>query len=574
MSSVGGEKKSFVELLPPAVRPWIEKGIGIAKGLSRPARILLVSTVLTAIALGGYFSFRGSTQSYTVLFSNLDRDDAAQVIAKLKEMKVPYRIEGDGAVIEVPEDKARELRLDLAGQGLPRGGAVGFESFDKMRLGATEFEQRILYRRALEGELSRTIGAVAAVQSARVHLVLPEKSVFVSKNEPSSASVVLKLRGGRALGSGEVASIVHLVSTSVAGLSPDRVAIVTTEGLVLHKPKRQGEEGMGDDDRASQARSLEATLEERARTMVEKVTGTGHVDVRVTADIDSSRVERVEDHYDPKQTVLRSEERSVERTGGGDDVPVAGVPGAESNLPTGADKKGAGAAGADAGATATGGGGGTTREQHTRNFEVDHVTEKRVVHGGVLRRLTVAVIVDGSPVNGGPVRSKEEIEKINSLVRSAVGIDEKRGDVVTVEAVPFLAEPPAPPPPPPFKFEPKKHGPYAGGAAAAVLLLLFLVSRKIKKARKARQSAAMVLAAANAKEKAAAEAIQVEIIKEGEKAAATLLGEDGEELGSPDDLRRLVRERAALDPATAALVVRSWLGSADAAATKTSEEAA
>ncbi|MBX3220537.1 MAG: flagellar M-ring protein FliF [Labilithrix sp.] len=540
--------KRLIDSLPAPLRPWAEKATAWVKGLSRSARIFVVTTTLALAGLGGFFALRTSNPPYAVLYSNLDRDDAAAVVAKLKEMKVPYRIEADGAIIEVPEANARELRLELAGGGLPRGGAVGFESFDKMRLGATEFEQRILYRRALEGELARTIGTVAAVQTARVHLVLPEKSVFVSRNEPSSASIVLKLRGGRALGAGEVAGIVHLVSTSVGGLSPDRVAVVTTEGAVLHKPRRPGEDGSGDDDRASQARSLEATLEERARSMVEKVTGPGHVDVRVTVDVDPARVERVEDHYDPRQSALRSEERNVERSG--EDVPVAGVPGAESNLPGGAAR----AAGADGGAPEVAGATpGATRESHTRNFEVDRVTEKRTIAGGALRRVTVAVVIDGSPVAGGAPRSKEEIEKIAGLVRSAVGFDERRGDAVTVEAVPFLVgeapEAPAPSATPAW-LEPKKIAPFAGGALALIVLLSAVL---VVRARSRRRKASAALALVAAKEKASAEAVTVELLAEG-----------ADKPESPDDLRRLVRERAALDPATAALVVRSWLGQHEA----------
>jgi len=541
--------KRLVDSLPAPLRPWVEKGIGLSRGLSRPAKIFIVSTVLALAVAGGLIAFRSSNPPYTVLYSNLERDDAAAVVAKLKEMKVPYRVEADGAVIEVPEAQARELRLELAGGGLPRGGAVGFESFDKMRLGATEFEQRILYRRALEGELARTIGTVAAVQTARVHLVLPEKSVFVSRNEPSSASVTLKLRGGRALGGGEVAGIVHLVSTSVAGLSPDRVAIVTTEGAVLHKPRRPGDDGATDDDRGAQARSLEATLEERARSMVEKVTGPGHVDVRVTVDLDPARVERVEDHFDPRQTALRSEERNVERAG--DEIPVAGVPGAESNLPGGAARGATAGADAGAGATATTLA-GTTRESHTRNFEVDRVTEKRTVAGGALRRVTVAVVIDGAPGPDGAARSKEELDKISSLVRSAVGFDERRGDAVTVESVPFLVgEAPEAPPAKPFTLEPTKK--MAGIAAGALAVLVLLTGALVVRARRRRRVVSTALALAAAKERENAAAVTVEILAAPEKQP------------SLDDLRQLVLQRAAADPATAALVVRSWLGQHEAA---------
>ena len=429
----------MLNFLPENVRGPLLKAIAFAKALSKPAKVFIAFGLVTAIGLAAYLSVKSANPPYAVLFSGLEQEDASAVVAKLKEMKVPYRATGNGGTIEVPEAQATELRLDMAGSGLPRGGAVGFESFDKMRLGATEFEQRILYRRALEGELSRTIGSITAVQNARVHLVLPEKSVFVSRNEPASASVVVKLRQGRSLGGGEINSIVHLVSSSVAGLTPDRVALVSTEGTVLHKPRRPGEEGAGDgdgEDRASQTRTLEASLEERARQLVEKVVGPGHVDVRVTADVDVSRTERVEDHYDPKTAVMRSEESSIERVGE-DAAGATGVPGAQSNIPTGDAKPGNAADGGAPPQTLTA---GTTRESHTRNFEVDHITEKRFTSAGTLRRVTVAVVVDGiSGPNGANLpRSKEEMEKISALVRSAVGADEKRGDNVTVESVPFL----------------------------------------------------------------------------------------------------------------------------------------
>ncbi|MBX3228841.1 MAG: flagellar M-ring protein FliF [Labilithrix sp.] len=547
MSEGTGVVDNLVAKAGPA-KPVLEKVVAKIRSMSSGARMAALFTLIGALTIGGFFAFHHAEPPYAPLFTNLDRDDAAVVVTKLKELKVPYRLQGDGSLIEVPEDKVRETRLELAGQGLPRGGNVGFESFDKMRLGATDFEQRILYRRALEGELSRTIGAIGAVESARIHLVLPEKSVFVSKNEPSSASVVLKLRGGRALGGGEVAGIVHLVATSVQGLSPDRVAVVTTEGQVLHRPRRAGEDGIGvDDDKESKARALEATLEERARAIVEKVTGAGHADVRVTADIDSARVEHVEDRYDPSRTALRSEESTIERTAG-EEPPVAGVPGAESNLPNGSA---AGAKAADGGAPEVAKGTLPTREQHTRNFEVDHVSEKRVVAGGVLKRLTVAVVIDGN-------RSKEELDKITGLVRSAVGFDERRGDAVTVEAVPFLvvAEPPAPPAPTtklPIDLKNPLHvGPLAGGA----LLFLVLVALMVKRSRKKARAVSEALALVAAKEKASAEQVTVEILGKNEEENET----------SADDLKQLVRERALLDPSTAALIVKGWLGTASEAA--------
>jgi flagellar M-ring protein FliF len=509
-------------------RGLLDRGRKYFAAMSKPARVMLFSTIAAAVLITAYFGYRSSQTTWGTLFANLDREDAAAVVAKLKEMKIPYRVEGEGSV-EVPQQNVRELRLELAGAGLPRGGGVGFESFDKMRLGATEFEQRVLYRRSLEGELSRTIDTIAAVQSSRIHLVLPERSVFVGRAEPASASIVLKLRPGRALGASEVAGMVHLVASSVASLTPERVAIVTTDGTVLHKPRREGDTG-GDDDQISTARALEGTLEERARSMLEKVVGPGHVDVRVSADLDRSRVERVEDRYDPRTATVRSEQSTTERSVG--DKSATGVPGAESNAPT--------ANGADGGAPE-----GTMRESRTRNFEVDHIVEKRLLTSGTLRRLTVAVVVDGKGKDG--VRSPEEMARFSALVRSAVGADDRRGDVVTVELVPFLEVEQAPvvaeKPLVPERF--KRYVPFVAAGAGALVLLAFVIilvrARKrsrVRAAAKAAEAKAMVVAA---KVEAEAEPIEVETL-------------------DPEELRTRAHERAADDPATAALVLRFWLG--------------
>lgn len=499
--------------------------------MSKPARVMLFSTIAAAIVLTSYVGYRSSETTWATLFANLERDDAAAVMAKLKEMKVPYRVEGDGGTIEVPQAKARELRLELAGAGLPRGGGVGFESFDKLRLGATEFEQRVLYRRSLEGELSRTIDTIAAVQSSRVHLVLPERSVFIGHAELASASVVLKLRPGRALGGAEVAGVVHLVSSAVAALTPDRVAVVTTDGTVLHKPRRGGEGGDsagGDDEQTASTHALEATLEDRARAMLEKVVGAGHVDVRVSADLDRSRVERVEDHYDPKLAVLRSEQTTVERTQ--PDKSATGVPGTESNLPEGSGRL-------DGGASAE----GVLREAHTRNFEVDHVTEKRLVSGGTIRRITVAVVVDGKGKEG-VARSKEDVARLTALVRSAIGADDRRGDLVTVESVPFLE----PEPPPVVVVKPlvpdnlRKYVPYAAAGAGVLVLLVIAMAVRWRKKRahvvQASATAAIVVGPTETED-----AVVVEVL-------------------DPAELRKRAHDFAATDPATAALVLRFWLG--------------
>jgi len=369
----------------------------------------------------------------------------------------------------------------------------------------------------------------------------------VSRNEPASASVVVKLHSGRTMGQGEINSIVHLVSSSVAGLAPDRVALVSTEGTVLHKPRHPGDDANSgsDDEHASQTRSLEATLEERARQLVEKMVGQGHVDVRVSAELDQSRVERVEDRYDPKTSVVRSEERTTERAP--EDTNVTGVPGTESNLPGGAGRS------VDGGAAPA----PTGRESVTRNFELDHIVEKRFVAAGTLRRITVAVVVDGLPSSNQP-RSREEMEKISALVRSAVGADDKRGDVVTVESMTFLPvehEVIAPPAPSVLSgFDMKKHWRYAAGAAGAALLGVIVLALLVRRAFKKRAAAKAVAVAAAAAEKATAEAAT-----KASLAVSEATDEDVAQLAG-EDLRRMVNESVARDPATAALILRAWLG--------------
>jgi flagellar M-ring protein FliF len=525
--------------------------VGLVRGLPRPARILASTTLVVAIGAGIWLSLRSAYEPYAMLFSQMEREDAGAVVAKLKEMRVPYRVTAEGTAIEVPEPRVHEVRLELASAGLPRGGGVGFEGFDNMRLGATEFEQRVLYRRAMEGELGRTIGGIAAVKSARVHLVMPERSVFAARREPASASVIVKLRAGRTLGSSEVGGIVHLVAAAVPGLTSDRVTLVTSEGIALHRSRGGNAEGSGSgvdlgDPESHPARALETSLEERARAQLERVLGPGHVDVRVSAEMDLSRVERTEDHYDPASTVLRSEEATREHAAGGTEDTVAGVPGAESNLPGAKPEGAAGAAGT----------GAVLRETHTRNWEVNHVQEKRVSTSGTIRRLTVAVVVDGVPGPEGktvPVKA-EDLDKLGKLVRSAVGADDKRGDVVTVEQVRFQepeAQPVAVAPvsivsrlPAPVR----KWGPIGVGAA---LVLFFAFAVLVRRARRRAEPLETIALPAPGPEP--------ELLPQGP---------------SPAQMRDEAVRQAQLDPATAALVVKYWLGSGAEQETTKQREAA
>jgi len=544
-------------LLPARVREVLDQIKSVWNRLPFPARLFIIASAATALVVATYFTTAPMFREYAVLYGKLEGEDAGAIVEKLKAQKIPFELTGDGTTIKIPKDKVHEVRLQLAAEGIPKGGHVGFESFDNMRLGATEFEQQVVYRRAMEGELARTIGTVRSVQSARVHLVLPKASVFAQKKEAATASVVVKLRGAR-MEDEEVSSIVSLVSSAVQGLDPDRVTLVTTDGRMLHRPRpvlADGEAGgtsAAEQDLLAQRHGVEALLEERTRTMLERVLGTGHVDVRVTAELDRAKVETTTDKYDHSRSSMRSEQQLVEQsaTGAPTDNTVAGVPGAEGTLPGAETAVGVGP---------EGGTGGTVRRQSTRNFEIDRVQERRVSVTQNVKRLAVAVVIDGieDVTAAGLVvpRPQPELDKLSQLVRSAVGFDEDRGDVVTVESVPFYieklpepeAEPTFLPLPAPLKEKYGKYLPLAQVVGATLFggIVLLLLRRSYRKHSKLAGDTRL-------NELAAQERIaklQLEATKLAEPPQAQ----------EPIDFRVEALRRATVDPASAALVLRHWL---------------
>lgn len=523
------------------------------QGLSTAKRMALVGTMLAVLVGVLWTSTAGMRQSYTYLYTDLSAEDASSIGAKLKEMKVPFRLEGDGAIL-VPEDRVHEVRLDLAGAGLPRGGGVGFELFDKSHLGATEFEQRINHRRALEGELSRTIGTLAAVQGARVHLVLPERSVFAARKEEASASVVVKLRGGRAMGKGEIASVVHLVASAVPGLSEDRVSVVSAEGTTLHRPRSEtGGVAAAGEAQAERQQEMASQLEQQARELLERTVGAGHADVRISVDLDPSAKERTEEHFDPSKTTLRSEQKTIEQTLPPEGPTAAGVPGAKSNLEddTGTD--------AVAGAN-------LLRKTSTRNWEVDKVTEKTLLPAGRVARLTVAALVDGTWQGEGAARTftprdRAELDRLGDLVKVAVGYSETRGDTLKIESAPFAADTQdvvSGPPVPVWKKLPRWAYYAAGGVALAMLgMILLLVRRGAKKA------------AAAARRRIALQATPVPEALTGDSTTGAALPPGADQT---DESRLRARTEAlafaAKDPAGAATVLREWINAPSAVASR------
>jgi flagellar M-ring protein FliF len=411
------------------------------KALGAP-RIAAMGAV--TIALIGFFAFiilRVTAPEMTPLFTNLTMDDSAAVAKELDREGVSYQLRGDGNVIMVPRDRVARLRMQLAQSGLPKGGGVGYEIFDRTdALGTTSFVQNIDAVRALEGELSRTIRTLDRVEDARVHLVMPERPLFSRDKVEPSASIVLRVRG--ALEPGQVRAIRHLVATAVNGLRPQRISIVDEAGNLLA-------DGAGDDNGTSDVGTDERQLafEKRLRQQVEQivtsVVGPGHARVQLTADFDFNRVTETSDKFDPNGRVVRSsqtrEESSASNAGNSNQVTVG------NEIPQGVQQRQAPAG--DAAATPRD---ESRKSEETVNYEISKTTRTEVSEGGRVNRISVAVLVDGtySKNDKGETvykpRGKEEIDQIAALVRSAIGFDQKRGDQVEVVNLRF-AEPLAQP---------------------------------------------------------------------------------------------------------------------------------
>jgi flagellar M-ring protein FliF len=371
---------------------------------------------------------------YALLFSDMDAESAAQVVTRLKSMKVPYQIDPGGGAIRVPSTQVDELRMEFSSQGMPSSGRIGFEIFDRTAFGATEFLEKVNYRRALEGEIARTIATLSEVSSARVHIAMGKDSLF-GEPRPAKASVVLKLRSQRQLSASSISGISNMVAASVEGLKPESVVILDSFGRPLARPQPDGDDPLGAGQLERQQR-LERDLSTKVIALLEPVVGEERVRVNVALKLNPRTSEETEERYDPN-TVVRSVQRTsdVANTGGA----IGSVAGVRSNMPPQpTDPKLPQAAVP---------GTGTARTAETTNYEVSKTTRRVLQPPGDVARLSVAVILDDEHVqkkqeDGSvtPVRQSrkpEEIQKIQALVAAAVGLDPERGDQLTVENVAF-----------------------------------------------------------------------------------------------------------------------------------------
>jgi len=405
------------------------------------SRIAAMAAV--AIALIGFFAIlilRVTAPQMTPLFTDLTFDDSAAIVKELDRQAVPYELRNDGAIIMVAKDRVARLRMSLAESGMPKGGGVGYEIFDKSdALGTTSFVQNINNLRALEGELARTIRSIDRVQDARVHLVIPDRPLFSRDKVEPSASIVLRVRG--ALEPQQVRAIRHLVASAVNGLKPQRVSIVDEKGQLLADGASNDPNGgeISSDERRT---AFEKRLREQVETIVSSVVGPGRARVQITADFDFNRITQTSDKFDPEGRVVRSSQ-TREETSASTDASRENQVSVGNEIPSGQRQPAA----AEPATTPRD---ESRKSEEIVNYEISKTTKTEVIEGGRVNRISVAVLVDGTygKNDKGEVtyqpRSKEEIDQIAALVRSAIGFDQKRGDQVEVINLRF-AEAPATP---------------------------------------------------------------------------------------------------------------------------------
>ncbi|PIE58466.1 MAG: flagellar M-ring protein FliF [Desulfobulbus propionicus] len=416
----------------PPSQSGLQNLVTSIKSWPLPRKIALGAMAAISIALFALLIIQARSSNYQLLYGNLNETDAGAMVEWLKGQNINYQLANNGKNILIPSEFVHETRLSLASSGLPQGGGVGFEIFDKQSFALTDFVQKVNYVRALQGELARTIATLGPVENARVHLVLPEKRLFKNQQKPATASVIIKLGVGKRLGEQQVDGIVHLVASSIEGLSQERVTIIDQNGTILTRTSDPSMAGSLSPDMLQFQLQVEQHLEERAQALLDKALGQTNSMVRVTATLDFAHTEKTEEVFDPEEPVIRSEQMVEEKSGS---EIVGGIPGVQSNL-QGNDTQ------------VTGATPPTSRSQRTTNYEISKVVSKTVNPVGTIQKISVSVLVaekiipakDDQPEQKRPW-TEAELAAVEKMVASALGIDASRGDSIEVTSMPFIAPP-------------------------------------------------------------------------------------------------------------------------------------
>jgi flagellar M-ring protein FliF len=539
-----------------------------------------LAAVLLAIAGGiPLFTHWQRERDFKPLFTNMAPEDAAAVVQKLKESGVEHRLTENGATVLVPAEKVDDARLDLAGAGLPKSGRIGFELFDKTNLGVTDFGEKVNYRRALEGELERSIKAITTIETARVHITFPKDSVFLDSREPAKASVLVKLRPGASLDPQNVIAISNLVGSAVEGLSPDAVSVVDMRGTLLSKRKKTGDGADAEDALLDYRHQVEKDLTAKVEATLEPLLGEARFRVGVSADCDISTSEQTDETYDPTRSVMSTSQKTEDVSSSGQ---TAGVPGTPSNLPRSTIKP----------LAAGGGASGMSRRTESMAFETSRTVRQVKMPRGSIKRISAAVLLDQDFVWQGQGTQRkhvltpptpERIKAIHDIVAGVLGIQADRGDLVVIESLPFeqtlaqeenanaaaVVSTPGKPQSPYANLLADRHFQIGAGVGAVLLIaaLAFLFGQRKKRSKMNLEQAADLLLADGAHQAADA--------KEGGTGNPQIAAADEEppplivarppRLALPEMdsatkvLLQQIQGHVAKDPAFAAGVIRGWM---------------
>lgn len=395
-------------------------------------KLATVAVLLFSIGLFTILIIQARTAGQQLLYANLSMTDASNVTAWLKNQKIPYSLKNGGKDIWVSADQIYQARLDLAANGLPSGGGVGFEVFDKQSFALTDYVQKVNHTRALQGELARTITSLAPVESTRVHLALPEKRVFKNQQKKATASVIITLVQGKTLDQKQVQGIVHLVAGSVTDLEPENVKVIDSNGMVLDLKQKSEQDTILTVDMLAYQQEVEHRMEIRVQDLLDKTMGKDNGMVRVSAALDFSKVEKTEELFDAEEPVIRSEQVNQETNGVADTT--GGIPGVQSNL------QGNEFGQADTTVPPS------NKQSRITNYEISKTISRVVNPVGSIEKLSVSVLVadkvevdeNGTVISTTP-RSAEELQSIQDMVSTAIGLVEERGDMINVISMPFVS---------------------------------------------------------------------------------------------------------------------------------------
>jgi flagellar M-ring protein FliF len=554
----------------------------LAKFSLRQRIFIVAAAVLVAGGLVGFTHWR-TERDFRALYTNLSPEDAAAVVQKLKETGTEFRISENGTSVLAPSSRAPELRLQLAAAGLPKTGRAGFELFDKTNFGVTDFAEHINYRRALEGELERSVMSLAEVENARVHLTFPRESVFVEARQPAKASVMVKLRAGAKLVPANVLAVCHLVASAVEGLGPESVSVLDMNGNLLSRPRKTDLDGEQPSEAALEYKQqIEKDLLAKMNGTLEPVLGPEKFRAGVSVDCDFSGGEQTDESFDPSRSVMTSSQKTEDISGVN---AASGTPGTASSLPRPTSRPGAS-------------GSGTTRRTESIAYQSSRTLRRVRLPQGNVKRISAAVLVDQAVrwEGVGPKAKRileplapERLKTVRDVVAAAIGLDAARGDQLIVETLPFestlsIEPPPAPAPPAPpapatrLPMPPwlehllaQNYGVPVAAAAGLVFLLLlagvFLFLLRRRKKKRAKKAAAMALAALPppnpadlAQRELESKLAEQDLLKQRLEAEALhALKLPGVATKKSEVLTKHIAEAVKKDPQAAAQILRTWL---------------